>query len=67
VKDWAYIERQPVGEYELYNLRTDPECFRNLAGQPKYADVQQRHNEQIKLFFPEQAGKAKSGKRADGK
>jgi arylsulfatase A-like enzyme len=64
-KDWAYIERRQVGEYELYNLRADPECFRNLADRPEHADVRRRHSEQVNRFFPEQAGKAKPGKRAD--
>ncbi len=52
--DWAYIERQPVGELELYNLRDDPECYRNLAGKPEHAETQQRLARQVTEFFPAQ-------------
>ena len=52
--DWAYIERQPVGEFELYNLRDDPECYRNLAGKPEHAETQQRLARQVTEFFPAQ-------------
>jgi hypothetical protein len=48
------IERQPVGEFELYNLRDDPECYRNLAGKPEHAETQQRLARQVTEFFPAQ-------------
>jgi uncharacterized sulfatase len=58
-KDWAYIERQPVGEYELYNLGADPECFRNLAGKAEHLATQQRQAQQLRHFFPTQRVKAR--------
>lgn len=41
-EDWRYI-RYADGSEELYDMRKDPNEWRNLAGDPKYADVVREH------------------------
>ena len=40
---FIYAEHQTTGEFELYDLETDPFQLRSLDGHPAYAAVQRRH------------------------
>ena len=41
----AAVDKRP--EYELYDLKTDAACFRNLSGDPQYAQIMQRLQEEL--------------------
>ena len=45
-KDWRYILTR-TGEEELYDHRTDPNEWHNLADDPVFAEVKQRLNESL--------------------
>ena len=45
-KDWRYILTR-TGEEELYDHRTDPNEWNNLADDPAFAEVKQKLNESL--------------------
>jgi len=49
VRDDRYklIEWQTVGEYELYDLRADPDEMVNLAGRPEHAELETRLKDRL--------------------
>ncbi len=43
-EDWRYI-RYADGSEELYDMRRDPNEWKNLAGDPNYADILKAHRQ----------------------
>lgn len=57
-KNWRYI-RYADGSEELYDMRSDPNEWANLAGDPKYADVLEEHRK----WLPASSAKPAEGSR----
>jgi len=51
-QDWRYIRYNDGGE-ELYDRRSDPREWHNLAGDPKYLDVIEAHRKWLPARFAE--------------
>ena len=49
--DWKYTRRFPDGPDELYDLGNDPSERKNLANEPKYADIQKQLQNRLSAFF----------------
>ncbi len=58
-KDWRYI-RYADGAEELYDMRVDPNEWKNLAGDPKFRDVAARHRK----WLPKTSAKPATGSRS---
>ncbi|EED34700.1 N-sulphoglucosamine sulphohydrolase [Luminiphilus syltensis NOR5-1B] len=54
-RDWKLIARFPDGPNEVYNLRTDPGEYQNLADIPEYSEIQKSLGAQLQAFFDEYA------------
>lgn len=53
--DWKYVARHPVGPFELYDIKTDPQERFNLYGQPVHAEKQNELASQLDAFFKKYA------------
>jgi arylsulfatase A-like enzyme len=50
---WKYVERQPDGPHELYDMRNDPQERFNLFGQPGTKAVKKELAARLQAFFRE--------------
>ena len=49
--DYKYIHRYPYGPHELYNLKEDPEEFKNLYGFSEFAEISQKLKQAMREWF----------------
>ena len=52
-RDWRYVYRRYGPRHELYDLHADPAESRNLAGDPRYEDVERALKEQVLAWYVE--------------
>lgn len=62
-REWKYIHRYPYGPQELYHLANDPGETENLAGNPHYAEIQERLLAQLQKWYHTYADPAVDGSR----
>lgn len=62
-REWKYIHRYPYGPHELYHLANDPGETENLAGNPHYAEIQERLLAQLQKWYHTYADPAVDGSR----
>ncbi|NIB42987.1 sulfatase-like hydrolase/transferase [Pseudomaricurvus alkylphenolicus] len=52
---WKLVKRFPEGPDELYDLKSDPHEYQNLAGQAQVADIERSLAEDLNVFFTKHA------------
>lgn len=62
-KEWKYVHRYPDGPHELYDLVQDPEEYRNLADDPRFAGMIADMRTQLSQWFQRYVDPALDGSR----
>lgn len=62
-KEWKYVHRYPDGPHELYDLVQDPEEYRNLADDPRFAGMIADMRARLSQWFQRYVDPALDGSR----